>query len=719
MPSLPRSRLMTVQLGAATEQGEARVRGRSVHAYWFLLAPHFRAVLLVPHRHVNETGTVWSWSEPATEAAGLSAVECTGLRQRLQEGIGSLEDAVELSPANDAVRQAILRDLAEAMARVVRRLLTLPDGQLAAFACRTDAGVLLHSWGATLPGRPFCAAAASDSSSGAQSDGDLAAAAGGGRAKAVRRRAWLIALGLVVGLTTFGIVAWPHRAASPVAPAQELDPAGRTSETRPAAGPGPTSPPSADEGHAPIQARWATAGPVRSPIMPGIIDGFPRPETAPAALDAERINGWDRPRDATAAAGSSAFSSAPVAAAMTRTAPGSPPALGARAGRAGRDRLPAENAAKATEGDRAADPGEVWPQADPAGTLNGWPAGVVAETGTKGDAAAAATAGLLPNLSDPPSAQVTLQDRAVLPDGEAESDAVPPAARNAPVPADTALPAEARPIAPDRAATAAAAWLLDEAAPGRGDMSSAQPPGRPVDGRITTPDRATAEMLPAAAKVAADRREAGAGSRFLNGDSPKRFRRVLVSHTAWTAQRIHDPILPTAPVRIGAPDTTRQLRVRMREEMSRELPPLPRPPTISLIVRSDTGASRLNLGEPLEGAPTNGRCIAVDTQGNLLAQVEPVSLRAARVSWCEAVVVSWRLEVQDEASSPEESAWEWQVGAKGEAPSLMPTRPTATARPFLVLALPEEPAGASTRTVSVLHLRTGWAWTSEFSLEPE
>lgn len=124
----------------------AFVGSRSVHHFWALLAPHFRTVWLAPHGRSDDRGVSWTWKEDGA-ASPATPAELTGLRQRLAGALTAWRE--------DPAAESADAELAAVVARVATELLQKNDAGLAAFVCRTEAGLRVHSWGATVPARTF------------------------------------------------------------------------------------------------------------------------------------------------------------------------------------------------------------------------------------------------------------------------------------------------------------------------------------------------------------------------------------------------------------------------------------------------------------------------------------------------------------------------------------------------------------------------------------
>jgi len=133
----------------------AKIGNRSVYQYWQLLAREFQGILLAPQRRPDEGGVGWNWREPAGEKP-LTASELAGVRERLANANRSFAentDASELGSENlgglsaeDGAEQLLSK-----VNEVVSKLIGKTDAKLAAYVCRTETGVMIHSWGASVP----------------------------------------------------------------------------------------------------------------------------------------------------------------------------------------------------------------------------------------------------------------------------------------------------------------------------------------------------------------------------------------------------------------------------------------------------------------------------------------------------------------------------------------------------------------------------------------
>jgi hypothetical protein len=130
--------------------GITKVSGRSIHQYWTLLGPHFRDVLLAPQRRSDDGGVAWTWRE-AADKKPLTAAELAGVRKRLERAKESFEEN-PVSPLMGEGRtgtssQALIDQVAAKVKSMAEALTAKPDVVLANFVCRTETGVMVHSWG--------------------------------------------------------------------------------------------------------------------------------------------------------------------------------------------------------------------------------------------------------------------------------------------------------------------------------------------------------------------------------------------------------------------------------------------------------------------------------------------------------------------------------------------------------------------------------------------
>lgn len=131
----------------------ACVGNRPLPHFWPMLSAYFRDVLLPPQRRADASTITWSWQQRDEERAPSSA-ELASVRKRLLADQQLLAENLEATAADATAMLAGADGLGAAMQRVVSALAALPDESLARFACRTEAGLRLHSWGAAAPGVP-------------------------------------------------------------------------------------------------------------------------------------------------------------------------------------------------------------------------------------------------------------------------------------------------------------------------------------------------------------------------------------------------------------------------------------------------------------------------------------------------------------------------------------------------------------------------------------
>jgi len=130
--------------------GITKVSGRSIHQYWTLLAPHFRDVLLAPQRRSDDGGVAWTWRE-AADKKPLTAAELAGVRKRLERAKESFEEnpvSPLMGDARSGTRsQALIDQVAVKVKAMAESLIAKSDAVLGDFVCRTETGLMIHSWG--------------------------------------------------------------------------------------------------------------------------------------------------------------------------------------------------------------------------------------------------------------------------------------------------------------------------------------------------------------------------------------------------------------------------------------------------------------------------------------------------------------------------------------------------------------------------------------------
>src|SRR5258708_7253891 len=132
---------------------------RTVHQYWNLLSSHFREILLMPHRRSDGGGVSWTWHEEV-ENKPLAAAEFAKVRKRLTEMhrvfAEHLEDERESDPAPSGVKtQDVLSQIGVSMRSITNQLTAKSDADLARYVCRTETGIMIHSWGVSPPAVPI------------------------------------------------------------------------------------------------------------------------------------------------------------------------------------------------------------------------------------------------------------------------------------------------------------------------------------------------------------------------------------------------------------------------------------------------------------------------------------------------------------------------------------------------------------------------------------
>src|SRR4051812_47322782 len=147
----------SVRRVAAQIEGQAavyRIGNRSIHQFWHLFAAQFRHALLAPQRRPDSGRVAWTWREE-TESRPVTATELTEVRRRLSEAVRSLTRGFDDLDRGDSEADSLDGQVRAAVSEMVAQLVAQRDAALAAFVCRTDAGLMLHSWGASSAAKPF------------------------------------------------------------------------------------------------------------------------------------------------------------------------------------------------------------------------------------------------------------------------------------------------------------------------------------------------------------------------------------------------------------------------------------------------------------------------------------------------------------------------------------------------------------------------------------
>lgn len=130
------------------EAAARRVAGRPAQAFWPLLAPSFRWVLLPPHRRAGVDAIDWEW-RASTSPAKPGAADLNDLRARLRDSLDLLAADLRRRPAlPDGLAAAALLDEFEQVFGALRHA---SDPVLAEYAVLTDLGWMLRSWGVSRP----------------------------------------------------------------------------------------------------------------------------------------------------------------------------------------------------------------------------------------------------------------------------------------------------------------------------------------------------------------------------------------------------------------------------------------------------------------------------------------------------------------------------------------------------------------------------------------
>src|SRR5450432_2668790 len=147
-----------VELGE-NPSGLSMIGNRPIHHSWHLFPAQFLNVLLAPQRRPDGSGVSWTWRESVDDQP-LSAAELAGLREKLE--VGNRAAAEHFGAVTDPTKSSVGRSppdanqqVREALDGMVTKLIRKRDSALAGFVCRTETGLMLHSWGAPQPARPF------------------------------------------------------------------------------------------------------------------------------------------------------------------------------------------------------------------------------------------------------------------------------------------------------------------------------------------------------------------------------------------------------------------------------------------------------------------------------------------------------------------------------------------------------------------------------------
>ncbi|CAM2858952.1 hypothetical protein RAHE111665_04475 [Rariglobus hedericola] len=135
----------------------ARVGDRPVHAFWPMLRPSFRWVLLEPHRRASGDSISWAWRADRAPSSPSHADLCA-LRQRLGDALVDLAAELDRRAADSGASM----ELYPVIESTVRTLIRASEAQLSVYAVSTESGWMIRSWGFSIPAKAVCAAGAAD-----------------------------------------------------------------------------------------------------------------------------------------------------------------------------------------------------------------------------------------------------------------------------------------------------------------------------------------------------------------------------------------------------------------------------------------------------------------------------------------------------------------------------------------------------------------------------
>lgn len=131
---------------------------RTIYDFWELLARNYASVMLPPQWRAMEGRVSWGWRQP--KGGGHPSPEELGeLRQRIRSALA----AAPPTATNRLGRPVSARTLSDRETRmavlskgreILEQICELDDRELAGFACETEQGWRLHSWGAVTPAKP-------------------------------------------------------------------------------------------------------------------------------------------------------------------------------------------------------------------------------------------------------------------------------------------------------------------------------------------------------------------------------------------------------------------------------------------------------------------------------------------------------------------------------------------------------------------------------------
>jgi len=194
------------------EEAGLQVGGRPAQAFWLLLKPAFRRVLMEPHRRTGAGTVGWTWKDSRIPTSP-SAADLRALRDRMR---GALDEfAAELTWRDEGAADGRPSELHQMMAAMVRDLITSGDDRLAAHAVFSNSGWMIRSWGFSQPAK-----AIRD-----EEDGNTSESPSSGTRDVIpspsrrrRRWPWIIMLAAMMAGLACVFLFWPHssREARPV-----------------------------------------------------------------------------------------------------------------------------------------------------------------------------------------------------------------------------------------------------------------------------------------------------------------------------------------------------------------------------------------------------------------------------------------------------------------------------------------------------------------------
>ena len=158
---------------------------RSIHQFWHLFSAQFRHVLLSPQRRPDSGRVAWTWRE-AMEDRPVTPAELAEVRRRLSEANRMLGGGFAGSDRDDdgpgGGGGALEKQVHAAVSEMVAELVAQRDFAFAKFICRTDAGLMVHSWGGAVAAEPYYP----DTQNGDQRHFDRWSGASGGSERSTR-----------------------------------------------------------------------------------------------------------------------------------------------------------------------------------------------------------------------------------------------------------------------------------------------------------------------------------------------------------------------------------------------------------------------------------------------------------------------------------------------------------------------------------------------------